>query len=214
MDEVGEDGKFIALFDVVRGPIIGKLIAGFLPGHALLNPFGAAALFLPGVAGAGKRTGGIGHFLHPLIANPGKPEFDGFGLGAGHALDEAQQGLGGGRVSEALFAILRRHFQLVTIRHQLTAFLAQPLFQLVPIFSGGSKIRLLGQHADDVHDGKPPRFGRLVVMAADFVAFKNGEVVFHRVNPPIIWAGCHIQIVCSRRVGDRRRTKAGLQSQE
>jgi hypothetical protein len=59
-------------------------------------------------------------------------------------LDEAQQSLGGGDIGETLFAVLGRHFQLVTIRHQLTAFLAQPLFQLIPIFSGGYNLVLVG----------------------------------------------------------------------
>jgi len=31
----------------------------------------------------------------------------------------------------------------------------------------------------DVHDGKPPGFGFLVIDAADFVAFENGEVFVH-----------------------------------
>ncbi len=35
-----KDGKFIALFDVVPGPVIGELIVRFLPGHALLDPIG------------------------------------------------------------------------------------------------------------------------------------------------------------------------------
>ena len=39
--------------------------------------------------------------------------------------------------------------------------------------------KLLRQHPDDVHQGKPPRLGRLVVDAADFVSFENSEVFFH-----------------------------------
>ena len=96
--------------DVVRGPVVGEFVAGFLPGHALLNPLVAAAMFLPGDAGAFESAGGVGHFLHPLVADFGQPEFDRLGLGAGNALDEAQQGLGIGDVGEALFPVSRRHF--------------------------------------------------------------------------------------------------------
>jgi len=70
----------------------------------------------------------------------------------------------------------------VTICHQLAAFLPKPLFQLVPVFSGCLKIRLLGEHLNDVHNGEKPRLGLLVVDAADFVPFKNGEVFFHNVG--------------------------------
>jgi hypothetical protein len=73
------------------GPVIGELVARFLPGHALLDPFGAAALFLPRLAGADERPGGVGHFLHSLVADLRQPEFDGFGLGAGDALDEGRR---------------------------------------------------------------------------------------------------------------------------
>jgi len=165
------------------GPIIRQFVARFLAGHALLDPLGAAALCLPGLAGAGQRPGGVGHFLHPLVADFGQPKLDRFGLGAGDALDEAQQCLGGGNVGEITFAVGGGHFQLVTIRHQLTALLGQPLLEFVPIFSGGRKIRLLRQHPDDVHDREPPRLGRRVVVAADFVAFKNNQFIFHGVIP-------------------------------
>ena len=69
--------------------------------------------------------------------------------------------------------------QPVTVCHQLTAFLGKPLFQLVPVFSGPLKIRLRREDLDDVHDGEEPSLGLLVVGAADFVSFKNGEVFFH-----------------------------------
>ncbi len=98
---------------------------------------------------------------------------------AGNTLDEAQQGLGVGDVGEAHFAVVGGQFEPVTICHQLTAFLSEPLFQLVPILSGRLKIRLLGEDSDNVHNRKPPRFGLFVVNAADFVSLKNGQVFFH-----------------------------------
>jgi hypothetical protein len=69
MDEVGEDGVFLTLFDFVRGPVIGELVAGFLPGHALLDPLLAASVLLPCGAGAFERERGVGHFLHPFVAS-------------------------------------------------------------------------------------------------------------------------------------------------
>ncbi len=47
MNQVGENRVLLALLDVVLGPIVGQLVAGFLAGHALLDPFVAASVFLP-----------------------------------------------------------------------------------------------------------------------------------------------------------------------
>jgi len=82
-------------------------------------------------------------------------------------LDEAQEGFGAGDVGEAHFSVLSGQFQPVTVCHQLTALLVQPLFQLVPILSGSLEIGLLSQHLNDVHDGKEPGFGLLIVDAAN-----------------------------------------------
>ena len=38
---------------------------------------------------------------------------------------------------------------------------------------------LLGEDLNDVYDGEPPGFGFLVIDAADFVAFEDGEVFVH-----------------------------------
>ena len=38
MNDIGQDGKFTPLFDVVILPVVGQLVSGFLPGHALLKP--------------------------------------------------------------------------------------------------------------------------------------------------------------------------------
>ena len=66
-------------------------------------------------------TDGVGHLLHPLVADAGEPEFDRLGLGAGNALDEAQQGLGIGDIGEAAIAVGGGQFESVTICHGLTA---------------------------------------------------------------------------------------------
>ncbi len=79
-----------------------------LPGHALLNPLVAATMFLPGGAGAFEGAGRVGHLLHPLVTDFGEPQFDGLGLGAGDALDEAQQGLGIGDIGKVALAVSGR----------------------------------------------------------------------------------------------------------
>jgi hypothetical protein len=86
--------------------------------------------------------------------------------------------MGSARVGEITFAVGGGHFQLVTVCYQLTALFGQTAFEHLPILSGRLIIRLR-QHPDNVHDRKPPRLGRLVVVAADFVAFKNNQFFFH-----------------------------------
>ena len=44
----------------------------------------------------------------------------------------------------------------MTICHRLAAFLCEALFQLVPVLAGGQAIGLVGEHLDDVDDGRPP----------------------------------------------------------
>lgn len=41
-------------------------------------------------AGALRRKFGVFNFLHPFIAHLGQPAFEGFGLGGGDGLDEAE----------------------------------------------------------------------------------------------------------------------------
>ena len=91
VDDIGQDGIFIFLFDVMSRPVVGELVTSLLPGHALLNPLVAATMFLPGGAGAFEAEGGVGHFLHPFVADFGEPQLDRLGLGAGDALDETQR---------------------------------------------------------------------------------------------------------------------------
>ena len=85
-------------------------------------------------------------------------------------------------VAETLFAVGGGHLQLVTICHQLTPFLAQPLLELVPILAGSVRVGLLGEYLDDVHDGEPPCVCGRVVDAADGVAFKERSVGGHGVG--------------------------------
>ena len=69
-----------------------------------------------------------------VLADLGQPEFDRLSLGAGDALDEAQQRLGGGRVGEIIFPVGGGHFQLATFCDHLTS----PGFQTVFLTSSNS----------------------------------------------------------------------------
>jgi hypothetical protein len=68
---------------------------------------------------------------------------------------------------------------LVTICNQLASFLAESVFQNLPVVSGGLVIGLLGENLDDVHDREKPGFGLLVVEAADFALLEDGRDDFH-----------------------------------
>ena len=132
---------------VVIGPVVGELVPCFLAGHALLNPFLAASVLLPRLPGTIQRSRRIGHFLHPFVAHLGEPEFDGLGLWAGNALDEAQQGLRGCDVGEVAFAVGGRQFQSVTICHRL-AFSRVLFHPHKPLqFSANPHDRICGEQA-------------------------------------------------------------------
>ena len=47
MNHVGKNGKFTAFIDIVAAPVVGKLVAHFLPGHAMLNPRVSSPTLLP-----------------------------------------------------------------------------------------------------------------------------------------------------------------------
>jgi hypothetical protein len=138
-----------------------------------------------------------------FVADFREPEFDRLGLWARNTLDETQQGLGSGDVSEVAFAVGGRQFQLVTICNQLASFLAESVFQNLPVVSGGLEIRLLGENLDDVHDGEKPGFGLLVVEAADFALLEDGRDDFHGE-----W-GSGKQLAVQRAVLDRLQNVGG-----
>ncbi len=54
------------------------------------------------------------HLLQAFAPDLGQPLFERLGLGAGNALDDAQQRLLIGCVGQALLAVRRFHFQLLT----------------------------------------------------------------------------------------------------
>lgn len=73
----------------MASPIIGQLIAGFLAHHPLLDPFLAAAVFLPCFTHALEGLGRVGHFLQALVTDFGEPECDGLGFWAWNGLNQA-----------------------------------------------------------------------------------------------------------------------------
>jgi hypothetical protein len=66
-------------------------------------------------------------------------------------------------IGQTLFAVGSGHPQLVTICHQLTSFLAESLFELIPVFASRRWIELLSKHLDNAHHGEPPGIGSLVL---------------------------------------------------
>ena len=110
--------------------------------------------------------GRIGNLLEALIAHLGKPELDGLRFGAGNGLNQPEQRLRVGYIGESLFSVFRGQFQLVTVCHQLAALSTQALFELVPVFPGDGRIRLLREDADDIDNREPPCLCCYVIDAA------------------------------------------------
>jgi hypothetical protein len=73
--------------------------------HPLFNPCIAVSLgFIQGAGALGGKFG-VFNFLHPFIAHLGQPAFEGFGLGGGDGLDEAEDAFNRCRLHFSLFAI-------------------------------------------------------------------------------------------------------------
>ena len=78
MNNIRQDGVFLAFLDVVFFPVVRQLVSRFLAEHTLLNPFFRPTMFLPQLTGSIQGNFRVGHFLHALIANFGKPHLYGF----------------------------------------------------------------------------------------------------------------------------------------
>src|SRR5665648_1289790 len=83
MNNIGQNSVFVFFGYFMIFPIIGELVAGFLPHHSLLNPFFASAVLLPVVPGSVQRPCRVRHVLHPFITCFSQPEFYRFSLGLG-----------------------------------------------------------------------------------------------------------------------------------
>jgi len=88
VDEVRQKGKFLSFPDLVVFPVIRELVAGLLPHHALLDPGGAAAVFLPVGPSPGEGQLRIGDLLQAFVTDPGQPLLERLGFPAGDGLDD------------------------------------------------------------------------------------------------------------------------------
>ena len=93
-------------------------------------------------------------------------------LGRWDGLDDAEQALGVGVISPALFAAWGLQFQPVTKRHGLAALGIEALFEFAP---GGTCIQARSQDGTNIHYGKPPFL--VVPDAANAGLLENGDVV-------------------------------------
>ena len=137
-----------------------------------MYPFLGIALFQIGFQRTVDRLLGVDGLLNALPTDHRQPRLERLGLLGGNGLDDAQKLLGVSNVRQAVFAVCCPHFQLVTIRHQFTALVFQPLFQLVPVFPPGIIVGAVCQHADNIHNGKIPFLPFCVPRHADLLVFK------------------------------------------
>ena len=96
-------------------PALAAVVLSAMPVAAVVSaicPLVAAAVLLPGLAGAVERQGRVGHFLHAVVADFGEPDFDGLGFGAGDGLNNAQERGGFGAIGFALFTVRGGQFEL------------------------------------------------------------------------------------------------------
>ena len=92
MNDIGQYGVFFLFFDIVIFPVIGQLVAGFLPHPSLLNLFLAPAVLLPVFARAlSSDRGRVCHILHPFVTDFGQTELDWLCLGAVHRLNKTEK---------------------------------------------------------------------------------------------------------------------------
>ena len=128
-DLVGQNRVFHAFLYPARIPFIGQFLAHLNGLQALIDPFAAVAFLEIGFQRTVDRQLRVDCFLDPLPTDLRQPELERFGFRRGNGLDDAQELLGVGYVSQALFAVCCSHFQLLTICKQLPcAFIFQAFF--------------------------------------------------------------------------------------
>lgn len=76
----------MALYTVIF-PVVGQLVAGFLPHHPMLDPFFATAMLQPVFPRAVNRTGRVAHILTAFIADLCQPLFERLGFWRGNGVD-------------------------------------------------------------------------------------------------------------------------------
>ena len=73
VDQVRQDGELIAGIDFMIRPVVGQLVASFLPAQAAFDRFLTSVLLLKERAGAVDSQRGIGDLLLSLVAHFGQP---------------------------------------------------------------------------------------------------------------------------------------------
>ena len=149
-----------------------------------MYPFLGIALFQIGFQRTVNRLLGVDGFLNALPADHRQPRLERLGFLRGNGLDDAQKLLGVGNVRQAVFAVRRPHFQSVTVCHGFVALCLEPLFQLAPVCRW---VCAIGQNRNHVHNGKIPFHPFSVPRYANFLVFKQLNLVFHRfvhAQPP------------------------------
>ena len=179
-DLVRQNRVFFALLHAALFPLVHQLVSDADGKQPLMYPFLGIALFQICFQRAVDRLLRVDGFLNAFPSDHRQPRLERLGFLGGNGLDDAQKLLRVGNVRQAVFAVRRTHFQLVTIRHQFIALVFQPLFQLVPVFSPGIIVGAVCQDADNVHNGKIPFLPFSVPHHADLLVLKKLNFVFHR----------------------------------
>lgn len=186
-DFVGQDGIFKAGPRAPLLPLIGQALADGDAPQPFVDPLLGIALLLKEVLHARHGEFGVFDLVDPLLADPGQPAFERLDLGRGNGLDDPEHGLGVGAIGEPHLAIRGSHLQPYDffVRFSRT-FASQLLLQIGPITLGDTA---LGQHLNDIDNGKPPF--ALVEHLANALAFKQGnlasfQVLLFHLLPPFV----------------------------
>ena len=206
-DLVGENGILDAFFYAARLPLIRQLPAHLNGLQALVDPFTGISLAQIGFQRALNAQLRVDGFLDALPAHLRQPQLEGFGLGRGDGLDDAQKLPGIGCVGLIIFPVGGTHFQLTTICSQLAAFFLKTAFQHAPILSWIGTVRKRAYH---IHDGEIPFLALLIPQAANGSLLKAFDdavgFVGHVFSPllPLNWL--HYTVFAPTRQPRGRRT--------
>src|SRR5574344_702610 len=174
--QVGQGGIFPAFLHAGLVPFVGECFAHFNGFKALVDPLLAVAHALVVLHRAVDGQLGVCRFIQPLAAHLGQPELEGFSLGGGDGLDQAQHLFGIQHIGLVALAIGSNQFQLVSGTNQLTAFCVQLVFEPLPVVADFFVVGLVGQDGDGVQHGEPPFFVLRIPFSADVVGLKQFDL--------------------------------------
>ena len=184
-DLVGEDGVFPALLHAPRLPFGGELVADADREDALVDPVGIIALLLVGLQCPVDGLLRVDGLLDALTSNGGEPEPEGFSLGRGDGLDDAQDALGIGGLHLSLLAVRGEHLNRGTNCTPVGRQLRIAGAHLLDVLLGIGAFR---QNRHNVLHGEIPFFLFLVPGGADLSIFKklDGVIFVHGLFPPLM----------------------------